>query len=77
MRTPGTSSSAHCNIEDIDEAIRELGRADQRGLAGGMITVAPPDERSYDHPMYAPFWAAAQDIDVPISLHVDTNRPAP
>ena len=42
-----------------------------------MITVAPPEDRSYDHAMYEPFWAAAQDLDVPISLHVDTNRPAP
>lgn len=65
------------NIEDVDEAIRELGRARPRDLAGGMITVAPPEERSYDHPMYEPFWPAAQDRDAPISLHVDTNRPSP
>ena len=42
-----------------------------------MITVAPPEERSYDHAMYEPFWAAAQDLAMPISLHIDTNRPAP
>ena len=27
--------------------------------------------------MYEPFGAAAQDLDAPISLHIDTNRPAP
>jgi predicted TIM-barrel fold metal-dependent hydrolase len=27
--------------------------------------------------MYEPFWAAAQDLDAPISLHVATNRPTP
>jgi predicted TIM-barrel fold metal-dependent hydrolase len=42
-----------------------------------MITVAPPDDQSYDHARYEPFWAAAQDLDAPISLHIDTNRPAP
>ena len=59
------------NVEDVDEAIRELTRARKRGLAGGMITVAPAEDRSYDHKMYEPFWAAAQDLDAPISLHVD------
>ena len=42
-----------------------------------MITVAPAEDRSYDHTMYEPFWAAAQDLDMPISLHVATNRPPP
>ena len=35
------------------------------------------EDRSYDHTMYEPFWAAAQDLDAPISLHVATNRPTP
>jgi predicted TIM-barrel fold metal-dependent hydrolase len=65
------------NVEDVGEAVRELERVRTLGLAGGMITVAPPEERSYDDPMYEPFWAAAQDLDAPISLHIDTNRPAP
>jgi len=65
------------NIEDVGEAVRELTRARKLGLAGAMITVAPPEERSYDHKMYEPFWAAAQDLGMPISLHIDTNRPAP
>src|SRR5436853_418478 len=65
------------NVEDVDEAVGELARVRKLGLAGGMITVAPPEERSYDHAMYEPFWAAAQDLDAPISLHIDTNRPAP
>jgi len=65
------------NVEDVDEAVAELERVRKLGLAGGMITVAPPEERSYDHAMYEPFWAAAQDLDAPISPHIDTNRPAP
>jgi predicted TIM-barrel fold metal-dependent hydrolase len=68
---------AMINVEDVPEAIRELTRARRLGLAGAMITVAPPEESSYDKPLYEPFWAAAQDLDTPISLHIDTNRPAP
>jgi predicted TIM-barrel fold metal-dependent hydrolase len=68
---------AMLNVEDVDEAVRELGRVRRLGLAGAMITVYPPEERAYDSPDYEPFWAAAQDLDAPISLHIDTNRPAP
>ena len=42
-----------------------------------MITVYPPYERSYDRPEYEPFWAAAQDHAIPLSLHIGTNRPGP
>jgi predicted TIM-barrel fold metal-dependent hydrolase len=31
-------------------------------------------EHRYDHPMYEPLWAAAQDLDMPLSLHVGTYR---
>jgi predicted TIM-barrel fold metal-dependent hydrolase len=65
------------NVEDVGGAVRELERVRRLGLAGAMITVAPPEDRSYDHAMYEPFWAAAQDLEAPLSLHVDTNRPAP
>ena len=36
------------NVEDVDEAVRELTRVRGLGLAGGMITVAPPEAASYD-----------------------------
>jgi len=46
-------------------------------LAGGMITVYPPEGKGYDNPMYEPLWAAAQDLDIPIGMHIATNRPGP
>jgi predicted TIM-barrel fold metal-dependent hydrolase len=27
--------------------------------------------------MYEPLWAAAQDLDMPLGLHIATNRPGP
>lgn len=65
------------HVEDVPGAIRELERTRKLGLAGAMITVYPPEDRSYDRPEYDRFWAAAQDLDVPLSLHVATNRPTP
>jgi predicted TIM-barrel fold metal-dependent hydrolase len=68
---------AMINVDDVPEAVTELERCRQRGLAGAMITVYPPEPRAYDHPDYEPFWAAAQDLDMPLSLHIATNRPSP
>jgi predicted TIM-barrel fold metal-dependent hydrolase len=65
------------NVDDIPGAIKELERTRKRGLAGAMITVYPSEDRSYDRPDYEPFWSAAQDLDMPLSLHIATNRPSP
>lgn len=65
------------NVDDIPGAIAELQRARRHGLAGAMITVYPAEDRSYDRPEYEPFWAAAQELDMPLSLHIATNRPSP
>ena len=65
------------NVDDVPAAIAELTRTRQAGLAGAMITVSPPEDRSYGRPEYEPLWAAAQDLEAPLSLHIDTNRPAP
>ena len=39
-----------------------------------MIWAEAPDERPYNHRDYDPFWAAAQDLNVPLSLHILTGR---
>ena len=62
------------NVDDPDEAVRELARCRELGLAGAMISVLPPADRGYDHPMYEPLWSAAVDLDMPLSMHVATGR---
>ena len=39
-----------------------------------MIWAEAADERPYSHPDYEPFWAAAQDLNMPLSLHILTAR---
>ncbi len=68
---------AMVNLDDVEWGVAELERAAKMGLAGAMITVYPDPERSFDRPMYEPFWAAAQDLDMPLSLHVGTSRLIP
>ena len=68
---------AMLNLDDVREGVKELERCAKLGFVGAMITVYPPEERSYDKPEYEPLWAAAQDLAMPLSLHLATNRPGP
>ena len=65
------------NIDDVGTAVLEMERCAKLGLAGTMVTVSPPEGRGYDSPEYAPLWATAQDLEMPLSLHVITNRGRP
>ena len=63
---------AMINLDDVADGTLELERAAGMGLAGAMISVSPI--LPYNHPAYERFWAAAQDLDMPLSLHVGTMR---
>ena len=61
------------SLYDIDEAVKELRRSAQMGLRGAMIWCSPPDDRPYSSPVYDPFWAQAQELKMPLSLHSITG----
>src|SRR5205814_6571973 len=65
---------AMINLDDVQDAISELERAARLGLAGAMITEYPPEDRRYDQPRSAEFWAGAASLDMPLSLHTATRR---
>ena len=65
---------AMINIDDVAVGIEEMKRCRKKGLIGAMITVRPPVGRRYDSREYEPLWAAAQDLNIPLGLHLDTNR---
>jgi predicted TIM-barrel fold metal-dependent hydrolase len=65
------------SLEDIGEAVKELERAARIGLKGAMIWGSPPAEQPYWHKTYDPFWQAAQDLEMPLSLHVITGKKPP
>lgn len=62
------------NVDDPGEAVGEMKRTRELGLSGAMITVLPPAQDAYDQPRYEPVWAAAVDLDMPLSMHVATGR---
>ena len=65
---------AMINLDDVQWGVKELERCHSIGMVGGMVPVYPPQGRSYHLPEYDPFWEAAEQLEMPISLHVDTNR---
>ena len=65
---------AMINLDDVQDAIKELERAARLGLAGAMITEYPLEHRRYDQSEYERFWAAAAALEMPLSLHTATRR---
>ena len=65
------------NLDVVEEGVKELERCAAMGLSGAMITVYPPEDRPYASSEYEPLWATAQDLGMPLSLHLGTVRPSP
>ena len=62
------------NVDDVDEACEELERCAKLGMVGAFIPVYPLPDRPYRHPIYERLWWTAQDLDIPLLLHIATNR---
>jgi predicted TIM-barrel fold metal-dependent hydrolase len=62
------------SLHDIDLACGELRRAAAMGLRGAMIWLSPPEGApGYNSTVYDPFWAAAQELEMPLVLHAITG----
>jgi predicted TIM-barrel fold metal-dependent hydrolase len=61
-------------LDDVPTAVAELRRIAKKGLHGAMIWAEPPEDLPYSHPVYEPFWAAAQELNMKLSLHSLTSK---
>jgi predicted TIM-barrel fold metal-dependent hydrolase len=61
-------------LDDVEEGIAEMQRTRELGLSGALIPTAQRPDARYDNPMYESLWSAAEDLDVPLSLHLGANR---
>jgi predicted TIM-barrel fold metal-dependent hydrolase len=61
------------SLYDTKLAVKELERCAKLGLKGAMIWCTPPNGYSFETKDTDPFWTAAQDLNMPISLHSITG----
>jgi predicted TIM-barrel fold metal-dependent hydrolase len=54
---------------DVDRAVTDVKDARDIGLKAELIPSMWNDKAPYHDPMYDPFWAACQDLDMPIHTH--------
>jgi predicted TIM-barrel fold metal-dependent hydrolase len=66
-------------LQDIGLAVGEAHRAvGELGLQGVFVrSAAYVDDLPFSHPVYDPFWAACQELDVPIGFHPATHTDLP
>lgn len=62
------------NVDDIPGAIAEIQRCAEQRVVGCAIPQSPLDGHRYDQLEYEPLWAAAEELDLPLSLHTATYR---
>jgi predicted TIM-barrel fold metal-dependent hydrolase len=64
---------AMISLYDPKAGAKELERCAKIGLKGAMIWCSPPQDQPYSSTMYDPFWATAQELNMPVSLHAITG----
>ena len=62
------------SVYNIDHAVEELERCKKNDLRGALIWQAPHPDLPFTSSHYERFWAAAQDLDMPINLHILTGH---
>jgi predicted TIM-barrel fold metal-dependent hydrolase len=65
---------AAISLYDIDHAVKELERCRKAGLHGAIIWQAPHPDLPFHSRHYDRFWAATQDLDAPVSMHILTGH---
>lgn len=59
------------SLLNIDHAIAEMKRCKEAGLRGMNIYIATPQNLPYSSAHYEPFWTAAEDMGVPLGMHIN------
>jgi predicted TIM-barrel fold metal-dependent hydrolase len=61
-------------VQPVGAGVAELARIARLGLRSGMISVLPDEGAGYDDPAYDPLWSAAEDLGLPLGLHMAGSR---
>jgi uncharacterized protein len=66
--------AAHISMRDPDAAVREMRRVAAMGARTVFVAAMPLKGRSFGHPDFEPIWAAAEELDLAIGLHLVSHR---
>jgi predicted TIM-barrel fold metal-dependent hydrolase len=61
------------SVYDIDHAVQEMERCKKSGLCGAMIWQVPHRSLPFTSNHYDRVWSAAQDLEMPVNLHILTG----
>ena len=64
---------ASVQLYDLDHAIEEMQRVKKAGHVGLGIPATAPPTRPYSDPWYDKFWAAAEELKMPLTMHIFTG----
>jgi len=64
---------AHIPLMNIEDGVIELKRAAKLGMKGIFLSAQPVSGISYGDRHYDPIWAEAQNLDMPVAIHVILN----
>ncbi len=67
---------AHIALTSGEQAATELERAVRAGCKGAFLAPFTITTKAHAHPDHDPFWAAAQDLDVPVGIHPMAEHPS-
>ncbi len=59
---------------DVATGVEELKRSAKLGLKGALIMASPPPGHSFISREYDPFWAEAEALNMPVSLHASAGH---
>ncbi len=63
-------------LYDLDQAIDEMKRCKELGYVGVCIPATAPPDRPYSDPWYDKFWTAAEEMKMPLNMHIFTGATA-
>lgn len=66
--------AAHISLRDPALAVQEIQRVAKLGAHSIMVGSAPVNGKSFGHPDYDQIWAAAQDLNVAVTIHPAGNK---
>jgi predicted TIM-barrel fold metal-dependent hydrolase len=64
----------HISLRHPAEAVRELQRLAKEGVRAVFLGAFPVDGKSFGNPEFDPVWAAAQEFDLAVGLHLVVHR---